>query len=342
MTEHMKKTLLICFYCLSVVIANAQKYIPFPSNAIIYGDIGKCMPDGWQYRDYRIEIGGDTLIKNIHYAKYYTEMGIRGGIRNDIPGKKVYLYRFDNQTENLLYDFNMKVGDTVLKDNGGGFFPSLLSTFAAPGDYAIKIDTAWVSRIDSVLMSYDGLYHKRFNFMAKVRIYSSTSGLNDPDPIANSDVHVKLGDKAIKMEPLIEGIGMYYNPVSYVQRFEQCWRMGYYCISISNKTVLASDPFGQPHNPKLCGPLYTGIDDKTNADKILIYPNPSSGKFQLTVNGSKNISIEISDVLGKKILHSTIENETTEIDLSTEKPGVYFIHIYDSAQRMITKKIVIK
>ncbi len=335
----MKKTILLCFYCLHTILATAQsgKYIPFPSNMVIYGFTQVCMPDGLKNRDCRIEIGGDTLIKNLHYSKYYTEQGITGGIRNDIPGKKVYLYHFDNQTENLLYDFNMKVGDTVLKDNGGGFFPSLLSAPASPNS-VVKIDTAWVSRIDSILMPYDGLYHKRFNFMAKVRLYNDP---RTPDPIANSDVQVNLLDKAIKMEPLIEGIGSYYNSVSYIQDFEQCWRIQFHCISINNKTVIASDPFGYPHNSKLCGPLYTGIDEETNTNNVLLYPNPSSGKFQLIVKDSKNVSFEISDVLGKKIYHSKIENEITEIDLHTEKSGIYFIRIYNTTGNSQTKKLII-
>jgi hypothetical protein len=94
-------------------------------------------------------------------------------------------------------------------------------------------------------------------------------------------------------------------------------------------------------NSGLCNSIISSISEKNNRNSFTIYPNPSNGKLKLKTNLVVNNYFEIHDVLGKKIYYSKIENETTEIDLNGEKPGIYFIHIYDSAGSFETKKLII-
>jgi hypothetical protein len=107
----------------------------------------------------RIYMLGDTSIAGLNYNKLHTAAGwgpsaaiprpyspysFTGGLRQDIPGKKVYYYDEYSGTETLLYDFDLNVGDIVGIDSF--YYPPM--------------DTIKVFSIDSVLVN--GNFHKRF------------------------------------------------------------------------------------------------------------------------------------------------------------------------------------
>jgi endo-1,3(4)-beta-glucanase len=63
---------------------------------------------------------------------------------------------------------------------------------------------------------------------------------------------------------------------------------------------------------------------------IVMYPNPTNGKFKIA-GSSKDISkIEIYNLLGEKMHSSTTANPKTsvEIDLSAFAKGMYLVKIY--------------
>ena len=135
----------ILLFALFSFFSQAQSYYPFP---VSYGMWSNQILDNfWQptneYRTYRLE--GDTLI-NIHtYKKIY--MGeYHGGLREE--NKIVYYLPADSLNEQLLYNFNLNVGDSL---------------FNSYTEYGIlnEIDTLSVFGIDSVLCE-DGNYHKQF------------------------------------------------------------------------------------------------------------------------------------------------------------------------------------
>jgi len=77
---------------------------------------------------------------------------------------------------------------------------------------------------------------------------------------------------------------------------------------------------------------------------LSVYPNPSRGKFQFTIEGSRPVKdhyVEIYNVHGERILQSGITNSKSEIDLSKQAGGIYFIKIYNG-HAILTKKITIK
>ncbi|MBA3705515.1 MAG: T9SS type A sorting domain-containing protein [Bacteroidetes bacterium] len=278
---------------------------------------------------------GDTIFNGIHYSKCYSAMGL-GGIRNDTLNKKVYLYSTGTGTEKLLYDFNMAVGDTVYSNSGFGFYTSLLPTPHVP---PAQIDTAWISRIDSILMPHDGLYHKRFNFNAKIK----NPGSSLPDILINSDSNGPFNGVNVKINPLIEGVGQLYGSMSEYSFFEYHWISKIFCSSINGAPIIPT-PLGSPKNPvynsKSCNSLFNGIEEKNIQEKFNISPNPSNGKFQLTLNDLQSNAVEITDVLGKIIYKSEIKNTTTEINLSNAMPGIYFVRLNDVKGNNVVKKIV--
>jgi hypothetical protein len=73
-----------------------------------------------------------------------------------------------------------------------------------------------------------------------------------------------------------------------------------------------------------------------NSNNISIYPNPTTGIF--TVNGNGITKIEITDITGKIIATSEVNN----FDLSNENNGVYFAKVYFGNSVNIQKIILNK
>lgn len=62
---------------------------------------------------------------------------------------------------------------------------------------------------------------------------------------------------------------------------------------------------------------------------ILLYPNPSSGIFNLSISSIEGFKYKITDNLGKKILNSIIDTETNLIDISKVERGIYNLTVYN-------------
>lgn len=326
-----------CFaICLiSNITAQNGKYIPIPSNMIVYGREAT-VTDQTIFTDYRMEIGGDTVVNGIHYSKYYNWKSIAGGIRNDILNKKVYLYSIQTGKEKLLYDFGLAVGDTIFKNEGYGFYTPLIPT---PRAIFTQIHKAWISRIDSIKTPHDGLYHKQFHFKAIVLDHSSGNEVivnsDSSGPyVANTNYKFYFG-----FNNLIEGVGFLYGTIGGASAFEYQWGLQPYCISIDKKSIF--EVIGPPYDKALCSSIITGIDEENNQEDVSLYPNPSNGRFQLEVDTIKDKFFEIRDILGQKILKSKIREQITEIDLTAQPKGIYFIRIDDTAGHSETKKLII-
>ena len=139
---------------------NSQTYHPFPDSNIVwiqrdwYIDFA-INPPCTITNDYDLFISGDTIIGSYTYRKLYSSGHIYascpppgwyysaaywGAFRQDVPNKKVYLFK--NGVDTLAYDFNLNVGDTLP--------PSCLE----------GSEYNFVQSIDTVLIGSQ--YHKRF------------------------------------------------------------------------------------------------------------------------------------------------------------------------------------
>lgn len=163
------KTLICCFVLLvSCLISFAQNYVPFPTaNAVwranrLFMSLGPSQ-DEIHHLDYHQVIDGDTTINGLTYHKLYETavdnwifaFGGGGGtyswnhlyigsFRED-SSKHIYSINTFNPIEELLYDFNLSVGDTLP---------------ASPNHTA----DIWISNIDSI---FDGsIYRKRYTLSA--------------------------------------------------------------------------------------------------------------------------------------------------------------------------------
>lgn len=80
-----------------------------------------------------------------------------------------------------------------------------------------------------------------------------------------------------------------------------------------------------------------GIEEIGNDSHIITYPNPSTGKFTIENQGE----MCIYNLMGEKILSRKLTLKKSEIDLSSQQKGIYFLNILDR-DKMYTKKIVIQ
>jgi len=88
-------------------------------------------------------------------------------------------------------------------------------------------------------------------------------------------------------------------------------------------------------------------DVKLLEEGISLFPNPSSGVVNMTLNLQKtqNLNIDIVNILGQKMQSFVVKNaslsQQTNFDLSTYPNGIYLFRI-SSDNASITKKIIIK
>ena len=168
-----------------VKIVTAQSYIPFPDTSanwnVSWSDVD-CYVSGLQDGVFTYYYNGDTVINSNTFHKLFRSglcnqccppiyflgnlNGYMGGLRNDSINKKVLWIRPDLTTDEILYNFNIVVGDTLK-----GWLTS-----ACPDPTIISID--------SILIG--SKYHSRYNFVggicegALIEGIGSTLGLLEP------------------------------------------------------------------------------------------------------------------------------------------------------------------
>jgi hypothetical protein len=82
------------------------------------------------------------------------------------------------------------------------------------------------------------------------------------------------------------------------------------------------------------------LQETTLIEGLNLYPNPvSNGKVYITSKNDLDKEISIFDVLGKKVLQTTISSK--ELNLASLSPGVYIIKI-NEAESTATRKLIVK
>ena len=165
------KLIFILLLIISISYSQTSIYHPFPEASLNWNYNSYQFPEN--QCSYSITNTEDTIINSLIYRKLdvlYVETvsgsccpapGYRGALREDIDSKKVYFIPPGATTEQLLYDFNLEVGDS-------------LKGYLENTPECANI----VSSIDSVLVN--NFYHKRWGFGGSVSIIEgvgSTFGL---------------------------------------------------------------------------------------------------------------------------------------------------------------------
>ena len=83
-------------------------------------------------------------------------------------------------------------------------------------------------------------------------------------------------------------------------------------------------------------PLTTVVENIINKNEVHIFPNPTTGIIKIDLVSNQNTEIKIYNSVGQEIL--TLKN-VTEIDLSNQSDGIYFITIISNDLNYSTKFI---
>jgi hypothetical protein len=116
--------------------------------------------------------------------------------------------------------------------------------------------------------------------------------------------------------------------------------LGYTDYCYWSQFGILCDAIPEPLN---CG-LFTEIPEKNmNENNIVLYPNPTEGKFYIQLKNKKHEEksyLEVCTMKGGVVYQSALNNTLTEIDLSNFINGEYLIYIFDG-QSVFTKKITV-
>ena len=90
-----------------------------------------------------------------------------------------------------------------------------------------------------------------------------------------------------------------------------------------------------------CVDFFGGIEENSIEKEIKIFPNPSSGVFHIEQLSQHSLEIEISDINGRSIENKTMHTLQETIDLSAQKPGIYFYNVRRDDGQVKSGKLVI-
>lgn len=232
----MKNTILLLFIILSNY--TFAQNINFPdSNAI------------WSANDKKYFMDGDSTIGNLTYQKFYycqdsiiSDSIFYALFRYDSLTKKAYSIHHFQQTENLMYDFSLQAGDTVV------VYPLEYGQY--PGDSSAMV----VANIDTIYLLSQP--YRRFFMVERDSYYGidefwiegigSTFGLFSPGiiQIYQSEIHwpnlLCFEKEGVMVFDNPDFVGCYYEPFGGLSNIEKTLDLKMYPNPSSGKISISS------------------------------------------------------------------------------------------------------
>jgi phage shock protein E len=150
----------------------------------------------------------------------------------------------------------------------------------------------------------------------------------------------------------------FYNPVfdSIIQALDHSKSYLLYCFGGSRSTItygrMQNWHFAEVYNMlggisawinagyPVVTPTFIALTEAPKGNPI-IYPNPVSGSFNVTVQPSYSGTLSLIDIAGNVIYSQPSATGVQNIDMTSHHSGIYFIR-FDSASRSYTGKLILK
>ncbi len=85
------------------------------------------------------------------------------------------------------------------------------------------------------------------------------------------------------------------------------------------------------------GTLITGAPQLQNTNSLMVYPNPSYGRFTIEEKGNNGkLEVEVYNVLGEKIYASILNASISQIDLSNNASGIYMYRVLTETGSLVS------
>ena len=169
----------------------------------------------------------------------------------------------------------------------------------------------------------------------------------DSNSIAQGGYHIRGGGTSAA-SPVVAGVAALYlqknptaTPAMIKNAITSCTTIDGFTGAVPNNIY----GYGKVNGfTALTGCLTTGIDNVTNPNSFLVYPNPSIAGSSITVDianlkPNEKAELKIYNDLGKLIKKETVTNSS--IQLSDLPSGIYFCNLLLNGTTISTKKMII-
>lgn len=110
-----------------------------------------------------------------------------------------------------------------------------------------------------------------------------------------------------------------------------------------NNSVYFRASYGHFTDYEICRftPANTIGFDEEPYPNLSVFPNPSHGIFNITPLASLHTtSIEVYSIQGELVYNSTVSDEQTTINLTTQPPGIYLVKVVNNNKTIYSQKII--
>jgi len=84
-------------------------------------------------------------------------------------------------------------------------------------------------------------------------------------------------------------------------------------------------------------------EDFQQISNVAVYPNPANDVIYIMNNNSSQLSYDLYNVQGQRVLFSAVPDMNTAVNVSNLNAGIYFLRLFDGASNSsITKRIIIR